>query len=140
MPNSDYSKQQLRLVIVDKIPESEKKYEEFKTNTLGFMITSFMDSYHLYRFLQEPSIKKILDSKPDTITIGNYQYKAASMTFDNIETKFLITIANKTAYMFTLVSIDENKKMRKMNMAELIEVLKTAKLYGINPKHTRRHN
>ena len=52
------------------------------------------------------------------------------MTFNNIQVKFLVTIANQSSYIFNLISINSDAAERNKNMEALVNAIKTMQYVG----------
>jgi len=125
LPESPYSNQQLKVAVVGQIPETILKSESFEINVLASYALNFMDVYHLYQYLDDPAIRKVLRQPAQSVKLGNETFKSVALPFDRIQAQFLILIKNKTLYVLTLTSINDNKSIRMKNMQQLTNIVKS---------------
>lgn len=125
-PFGDYSSQQIRVTAVGQAPNDTTEYNEWETNALGANIAMFTEAYHL-------DLSKrvdVLTKKPEKIKLGKQIFTAFPISFNNMETYFLITTTKSSTYNIILVSIHKDLKTRKLNMQKLINAVKSIEFFG----------
>lgn len=126
--DTDQPELQMRLIVANKKPENNQSTEEFLTNSLGAMLTIYLEGFNLYRYLGDPENKKMLGEKPYHVLFGNTSFSGITLYLGNTDVTFLVARSDDMTYAFTLASQNSDENLRKSNLELLTRILDSIKL------------
>ena len=112
-------------MILNKVPQNSQDYPAWELRAIGLMIAEFSDTHHVNLKRQA----NFLQQKPQVLEFNNRTLLSATMGFNNTQVKFLVTVVNKSTYMFTLVSVNQYANIRTKNMNVLLQAVKAVKYF-----------
>lgn len=115
---------QLKMVTIDKAPNTDAENEAWQTGKLGEQIALWREGSQL----PLDNHTKALMEKPKSEQFGKYLFKTIDLSFDTEDVKFMNAVNDHATYMFTIISTAKDKKQRQEEIKKFLDQLHAAEL------------